>query len=149
MSKLDYIVWNESFATGIPAIDKQHRSLIRLINDIFLLLSKHVDVVAFRRLVSRLQDYTRTHFAYEEKFMKDIGYPGLPGHLAEHRKLVTKTQVLHASLPFQTDSATQEMFQVLRRWWVNHICNIDMAYARFHRTAKESDPSSETPLTAP
>jgi hemerythrin-like metal-binding protein len=77
----------EHFKTGVPQIDEQHSEIFRAIARM-----RSADMPISREDFTRAVDEIRTHllqhFAFEEDYMADIGYPGFEEHVAHHRYLV-------------------------------------------------------------
>lgn len=117
--------WADKFATGVADIDEQHKSLF----DWFAQLEsaandQRIMIVAYA--LTRLMQYTRTHFAAEERLMADCAYPRLAAHRAEHEAFRQRLQDLRtASLTQDIGSATVNL---LREWLVKHITVSDMDY---------------------
>jgi len=70
------ITWNDSLTISFEEIDTQHRRWIELINELHeaMRLGKGRQVMA--RVLAEMLEYTRTHFAAEERIMEDRSYPG-------------------------------------------------------------------------
>lgn len=122
--------WSEKLTTGVAEIDEQHRSLF----DWFAQLE---EAAADRRMMTaayaltRLKQYTRTHFTAEEKLMAENAYPRLDAHRAEHesfRKRLGDVQMLAL-----TKDIGEEAVALLRDWLVKHIMVSDMDYVPYVR----------------
>ena len=70
--------FTEDCLTGIPEIDREHKKLFRLINEVFELLDndrlkdKYREI---RKILAELKRYTEEHFANEESYMESIHDP--------------------------------------------------------------------------
>ena len=73
---------------GIPEIDSQHETLIRLINLLHEAMLQGADKSALGGHLSQLLEYTQTHFSYEEELMSRYNYPGYEAHKSEHNRLM-------------------------------------------------------------
>jgi hemerythrin len=134
MVGLDYIVWNESCETGLPAIDHQHKIIVRVINDLHRVRQTQIRRRQVDQLALRLKSYTELHFAFEEHLLEERGYPELAAHLMEHRLLADRTRDFYSHVPHHLDEVAEEMLTFLRDWWKHHICTDDMKYVRFFET---------------
>ncbi len=78
------IPWTPALAVGVPEIDAQHQELFRRAERLITAL-RTGDRGEVEPLVRYLAAYAVEHFAAEERYMREIGYPGLDGHRAVHR----------------------------------------------------------------
>lgn len=85
MARLD---WTEAYATGVPALDHEHRALIDIINsgcDAFNAATA-ADVVS--DCLASLYEHACAHFALEEKLMREARYELYAPHKDGHEKLL-------------------------------------------------------------
>jgi hemerythrin len=76
-----------------------------------------------------LIDYTKVHFAHEEKLMAEHGYPDSPGHKAEHVALAK--QVLDVQAKFKSGASavlSMDVLNFLKEWLLKHIQGTDKKY---------------------
>lgn len=126
------IAWKDDYCLGIEKVDGQHRSLFGLLNDLFVAVQQDRGPRLVRDTLTRLVEYTQTHFADEEQFMAHIQYPGLEGHRASHRRLVKR--VAGFAVGYRQGPGkdlAMELLHFLRDWLKNHILNEDMKIASF------------------
>jgi hemerythrin len=82
--------WQESYSLNIPQIDRQHQKLVALIGDMYEAMKMGKGQEAAGLVLLELINYTRTHFATEEKLMKAHAYSGYDRHKQEHEALTGK-----------------------------------------------------------
>ena len=83
---------------------------------------------AIGSILTELIEYTKTHFAHEEKIMKDTGYPGYDEQKQLHENLIR--QVIDLNGRFNSGKAvSQEILTFLKNWLINHIQGVDKRYA--------------------
>ena len=58
--------WNENLSVGVPSIDKQHKALLGLLNELFDATQAGRGQVVLGKVLKELADYTVYHFQYEE-----------------------------------------------------------------------------------
>jgi hemerythrin len=123
--------WNSQLSVGIASIDGQHQNLFRLAEDLFAAMSAGQGKPALSKILDRLVQYTKVHFAQEERLMSLHGYPGLATHVVEHRAL-TK-QVMDFQEKFEGGHAvmTVQVLHFLKDWLQKHIANSDQKYAPY------------------
>lgn len=79
-------------------------------------LSARGDEARMRAILAELTEYTVHHFAYEERLMEEVGYPGLDAHRESHRALVARVEDLNARFQAGRAQLTGELFAFLRSW---------------------------------
>ena len=69
---MDIIDWDESFRIGVEQIDRQHKKLFALRNQLFesCCTENSVHAEKFHSILSELFEYTRYHFEAEEELMQ-------------------------------------------------------------------------------
>jgi len=72
---MSFFKWDESFATGIPECDIQHKKLINMFNAIYDAIRLNVDKKALKEAFDSLINYFEKHFALEEELMEKYEYP--------------------------------------------------------------------------
>jgi hemerythrin-like metal-binding protein len=123
-----YIVWREDYSVGSPIIDAQHQGLLALINELYENIRSR-QTTELPRLLARLEEYTKVHFATEEKILQQCGYAELPHHQEAHDWMVQKTIRLRISYRSGEGDLSFEMLTFLKSWWLGHIGNIGRQYA--------------------
>ncbi|CAG1020506.1 hemerythrin family protein [Methylomonas sp. LL1] len=117
--------WQDQYRIGDEKIDRQHRQLFDLANQLansqtqqdmtenFMLLYKHV----------------REHFQEEERFMKDLHYPEYQNHVNEHNLMLDKLVDVSAKInqpQWQQLNVAKFMSQ-----WLTHIAEKDRAISEY------------------
>lgn len=122
------LVWDDSYSTGVPRYDEQHKVLIRMVNDLHDAMQQKRTKEAVGQILRGLADYTVTHFADEEKSFSQTGYPDEANHKIIHKKLVD--QVVDFIGKFQSGEAvlSQDLLSFLQDWLINHIKGEDKKY---------------------
>ena len=67
--------WQPAFETGITAIDDEHKGIIMQYQKLYQMMKYGKGHSFYEELLIFLSNYISTHFAYEENFQKEIGYP--------------------------------------------------------------------------
>jgi hemerythrin-like metal-binding protein len=78
-----------------------------------------------------LSDYTRIHFASEEKLFAQYAYPETAEHTAEHARLIRELVDLRENPHVSSNLLSLEMMEFLRDWLSVHILEQDKAYSAF------------------
>lgn len=132
------IEWHDRVYTmGIDEVDRQHRSLVGMINDAYDAALGGVCASEIRTLVDRMVGYAEGHFATEEELMKASGYHQAEGHFAEHGSFVRKAQSYTTDLQGGHEPDPSEVFRYLAEWLSAHILEVDMAFGRWLKGERE------------
>lgn len=132
-------LWSERFATGIKAIDEDHRGLF----DLVAALKDHHDARSTPDRVDAtlraLELYTVEHFEREERFMFSAHYPNADAHKRSHedfRALIGAMARCYRADPAQVDLAKVVVF--LAHWISDHIQVRDMDYVPYLNGSREA-----------
>lgn len=129
---MSLMVWDNTLALGVQAMDGEHKELLALMNKIhdgFLAGAVVNDTVA------RLGAACARHFADEEAFMQSIAYPELNVHKLLHKQLLEKYAHHVGAIKAGGGKANEAFFSFLKLWLVSHIKGIDAKYAAHSRGA--------------
>ena len=124
--------WNERFATGLPAIDSQHRMLINNINHLEGMLTStnpnREECEFLVHLVQFLENYAETHFRVEEQCMERYRCP------AHQKNREAHEQFRHFFHQFKQRCQTEgfrvdllkSLHTAISQWIQNHILEVDI-----------------------
>jgi hemerythrin len=126
--------WHNEFSVDIGSIDVQHKMLFSIANELYSAMLAGQSNASMARILDRLVQYTKVHFAHEERLMQEHHYPGLALHKVEHDALTAK--VLKFQSDFQAGHANMslQLLQFLRSWLEGHIKGSDQKYSPFLRS---------------
>ncbi|CAM3758156.1 bacteriohemerythrin [Vibrio aquimaris] len=122
------MTWNDQLDIGLNEINRQHQTLLHLINDLNHLLKHNYGLSAIKRVVQGLIDYTANHFKYEEILFDQIGYQQTDEHMKKHSQLVERVLDFQKRVEKGEDIG-DELMQFLKNWLGQHIMIEDKAYA--------------------
>ncbi|MBF0481139.1 MAG: hemerythrin family protein [Desulfovibrionaceae bacterium] len=127
---MSLIMWGDWFAVGIPKIDEQHKLLLNMINDLSTVVSNEQKQVVVPSIISRLIDYSKEHFAYEESLMDTVPEDHRQLQTEEHNAFIAKVDDYVGAcssgyVPYG------DMVEFLSGWLVNHIAEVDMELGRY------------------
>lgn len=119
--------WDDKYKTNHLTIDTDHKKLVELINQLAdaMQAGKGRDVCG--KVLNELVNYTKTHFANEEKLMAAHGYVKTAEHKAEHAKFVQEVADFKGKFDSGALTVTSSLLNFLRDWLINHILNSDKA----------------------
>ena len=110
-------------------IDQEHRRLFEILGELNELNQDEFMYDKFDAIldvVEELKDYTVKHFEDEERYMKEIGYEGLPQQQKVHQAFIDKIEVINLEeLDDNQQEYINELIDFLASWLVNHIMKMD------------------------
>lgn len=125
------IQWSDSLSVGVSEIDKQHQTLVKMINDLHdaMRQAKGSDVLG--PLLNGLIDYAGDHFKTEERYFVRFSYPDIAAHKKAHADFVAK--VLDFKSRFETTAVglSLDVMNFLSNWLQSHIKGEDKKYGPF------------------
>jgi len=123
-----HIDWNGAWDSGDPMIDRQHRRLLDIANEIVSLSLTGTQREQALGLLEELLREIREHFDYEESVLEHVHYSGIDEHRRLHRLLLNRALELRGSV-LRGESQTIAVFVfVLDVIVVGHIQDEDTGY---------------------
>ncbi len=129
------IRWDPTLVMGVPELDRQHKEIFARLDSLLEAIRGGSSREEVGRTLDFLRDYVLTHFKAEEELMREIAFPGLPTHRAEHDRFVRDLSVLTAE--HSRDGASPSL--ILRvnsrvsEWLREHIQRTDRELAGYVR----------------
>ncbi len=121
--------WKAEYATGIPEIDLQHKTLLQFITDFERAVKGEMHWNTVQPLIVRAREFVIFHFAVEESLMQICNYPQLAAHRAEHQSALKQLAALEQRVLRQ--DKINELLPELNSWLLNHIIDSDKPFARY------------------
>jgi hemerythrin len=128
---MEKIIWNESLSVGVTEIDRQHKQLVGILNQLLGMDGVTVDSEIISDTLTRMTDYADYHFNSEEWFMQKYAYPEYKTHRKEHAAFMRKTAELAMGTMVYQKTVPTEVLEFLKTWLVEHIMVSDMKYKEF------------------
>ena len=128
--------WNDKMSVGVAVIDADHKKLVSMVNELYDAIQAGKGKEKVGPVLDGLIDYTKMHFAREEKFFAQTAYADAPAHKKEHEEL-TK-QVASVQTKYKagaTSTLSLEVMNFLKNWLISHIQGSDKKYGP-HLNAK-------------
>ena len=88
------LAWRSEYSLGTPDVDHEHRELFDLINELRASLYEPGAETTVPDFLGELFSKISSHFALEEKLMRDGEYAGFPAHKADHERLLDEIRDL-------------------------------------------------------
>ena len=132
------IVWDKKFEVGNNTVDRQHKSLCEMINNLILQCENGKAAETLQDTLAFLVDYTVFHFASEEALQIESGYPGYEEHKQIHEDF--KETVADLVQRFEENGSSEELVKDIREtvieWLTNHMQNEDTKIGNYIRSKK-------------
>ena len=119
---------SSKYSDGIAAMDSQHTALFTMVNELYDAMMQSKTQTVTGPLLHKLANYTKTHFAAEEKLMASNNYPELEAHKALHRELEKKVQEFVDRFEHGAKALSLSLMNFLRDWLNDHILKVDHKY---------------------
>lgn len=121
------IAWRRQLSVGQPAIDEDHKHLIEYLNELDAALgASRFQPIRVAKILVKLLEYTKEHFAREERIMQIVHYPRYEEHVALHREAVRKVSELSSRFSVEpTHENAEKLYKFTADWLVRHIIMVD------------------------
>ncbi len=133
------IEWDDDFAVGSPALDKDHRDLIADINGLYEQLGSGEHDLTVIDFIDAVHDHAREHFVREEAVMLENDYPEYEDHKAEHERFLERLSELQDEYQDEEGNEDGGMSLWLSHWLINHFRVYD---ARLQPASEENKQES-------
>ena len=121
------LAWKPEYSLGIPSVDHEHQELFGLINELHASLFEPGSETTAADFLGELFTKISSHFALEERLMRDGGYAGYRDHKSDHERLLDEIRDLMDDYE-DGEYVDLERFAVeLERWFSVHFSTHDAA----------------------
>lgn len=130
--------WSQDLSVGVEAIDRQHKSLIDMVNSFeggatgssaFADMAEKDRKLKIYMLLLNLREYFLNHFGAEERMLITCRYPEFLDHKKEHDSFIRQVFELENRYLEGDLLMAKELQDFLGKWVVNHIGAVDKKYA--------------------
>lgn len=125
--------WNPNLSVGVDSIDGQHKTWFEKAEKLFEAGKNNQAKEYIGELLAFLDDYTKKHFADEEKYMLSIRYPGYEEQRSAHQAFITQLGKLRSD--YQSSGGNILVIlnanQMVIEWLTRHISNLDKKIGQF------------------
>lgn len=124
----ELITWTDKYFIDKGLIDKQHKILVDLINELYFAFLEGKANDKLSKIIEELIKYTKIHFQDEEKLFVKSTYPEVQEHQKKHQNFVRKIENFKNDLDKGKASLSYDIMNFLRDWLLNHILVSDREY---------------------
>lgn len=123
--------WRDVYSVGVQQFDNQHKRLFAIAQKLYDAMSTGQGRTVLSEIFDELIDYTKTHFASEESFMQQYGYPEYTTHRQEHEELTRQVLELREQFHNGHIALSVTVMNFLKEWLRHHISESDRRYGHF------------------
>lgn len=133
MTESEFVTWKDEYSVGIESIDNDHKKLLSLINNLQTSSLYYTGEDFDKQALDELLEYTKFHFAREEKLMEDNGYPDFQSHRRQHKHMTEHVVKMVKEYQDDSEKTVEDLLNFLKDWLINHINGSDKEYSGFLR----------------
>lgn len=116
------IEWHDDFETGIASLDHEHREMIGLLNAMADAVQPEDPPEQVADFLGEVYAKIQAHFALEERIMRERRYAGLPGHKADHERLLDELREIMEGHEADPGYAYRDALSMrLKDWFMVHF----------------------------
>jgi len=126
---MNLLKWKPAYSLGIPSVDLEHREMIDMINIVYAGLDANTDPEKIEAALEDIYAGISSHFALEERHMRNADYEEYEDHKDEHEDLLDQIRDLMDEFADNPDSGRESLQKSLSDWFGKHFATFD---ARLH-----------------
>jgi hemerythrin len=121
------VLWNNDYCIGIKTIDKQHKKLFDIMNQLYVASEQERDIKDILELFTELKSYTKYHFEEEEQHFSTLLPSEREAHKKEHVFFICELDK-SVQQSIRIGALSLELLYFLNDWLINHIQIEDQKY---------------------
>ena len=121
----------ETFLTGHPDIDAEHRQIVEVINAVYDVIRKG-DFDKSATLMDEFLNVCIDHFRSEESLLAELDFPGLKAHMVFHNELVFKAKAVKiVCMDMTNPDSVERCFEEMATLLIEDVVKGDLQFASF------------------
>ena len=122
-----FLKWQKENSVGIFQIDKQHKEIIALINDLSRLsvIDDEQSYGTFKIMLLSAIEYFSNHFWDEEKHMLEKKFPEYLLHKEQHKQMVQVMRGMVKKIGIDKNVTIKSIVEYLKEWYKSHLLGYD------------------------
>ncbi len=121
--------WKPEYSVQQTELDEHHKNLFAILNSLYENVMNSPEVGSVLPRIDQLSAYTRFHFSAEERYMQELGFPGIMGHIGEHREFTGRIELLRGKQGNNDLEVMGDLIVILGEWLLQHVLKEDRKYA--------------------
>ena len=128
---MSLLQWKPAYSLGIASVDHEHRELINQINTVYSHMEQESDAASIESCLEDIYAGVASHFALEERHMRESSYEEYEAHKEEHEELLDQLMEMLDEYVDDPESGRISLQERLADWFGNHFATFD---ARLHHS---------------
>ncbi|MEA4891204.1 MAG: bacteriohemerythrin [Peptococcaceae bacterium] len=131
--------WTSDLSVGVAMIDEQHRTWFEKAEKLFEAGKNQHAKEYIGELLDFLEDYTKKHFADEEKYMLSIQYPGYQEQKKAHTAFIAQLAKLRSDYMASGGNilVILNANQLVVDWLTKHISTMDKKIGQYAKARRQ------------
>ncbi len=130
---VEWMQWDDAYGLGVDSIDAQHKRWFRLLDELTKAASEHGTGGQVEELLVKVIEFSTQHFEYEERLLRQSGYPDFENHKRLHDGFLKHLAQTKNDLVQWSREDAAKIATMLDNWVRNHVLMIDINYAKHLR----------------
>lgn len=132
------LLWTKNLEVGVDLIDQQHKKWFEKADQLFEAGKSGKSKEYIVKMFDFLDEYTKTHFKDEERYMQSINYPELSTQKQMHEGFIKKLKELRSE--YEKDGVNLTVIlssnQFILDWLTKHISQADKKIGQYAKNLK-------------
>ena len=120
------VSWHESWRVGFGPLDDVHRELATLLDDV-----RDCSDAVLLQCIDGLLAHLTAHFAAEDQWMEQTGFPPRQCHMDEHARVIQSAHDVRARVAIGNIEVGRSFASALADWFPGHTDYLDAALAHW------------------
>jgi hemerythrin-like metal-binding protein len=126
---MEPLVFTDSLKFGVAVIDRQHRRMVKIVNELLRAVLDHPLGESEHQLLDEFVRLADLNFRAEEVWMQRCCYEHRETHSESHTHLLHELVVLRDEMLQRHDNLNRKAVIFVRRWLENHLIHADRELA--------------------
>ena len=138
------LVWSNKYELGLAPMDETHREFVDLVN--------RITAAGDAGLLGGLDQlilHTVEHFAQEDRWMRESGFPPVHCHQSEHERVLEVMRDVRGHVAAGDLALGRNLLAELPTWFDNHAATKDTALAWHLQTTGYRATAGTVPAASP
>lgn len=121
--------WKAEYTVNNTILDGHHQQLFAILNSVYENVMSSLELDNVLTKIDELSEYTNHHFNEEERYMREMKFPGIDDHIAKHREFTNTIMALRESYHDNDLEVARDLIVVLGDWLLHHVLKEDRKYS--------------------
>jgi diguanylate cyclase (GGDEF)-like protein/hemerythrin-like metal-binding protein len=122
------IQWQSEWDSGDETIDREHRELLYIGNQLLNLAISSPDSPDLRARLDDFMEHLRLHFSDEEAILRRVGYPAAEEHRVVHERLFAEAREKYAEFLSRRGDPSVLFYLLVNKIVMEHLLTVDVKF---------------------